>query len=92
MERKGGRIRNRIAGALELPGDVVLDLPRITLIGNVEMSVENHRGLIEYSPECVVIGFGEGQITIRGEELKIGSIVPDEITLTGRICSIGLEG
>ncbi len=92
MERKGGRIRNRIAGALDLPGDVVLDLPRITLIGNAEMSVENHRGLIEYSPQCVVIGLGEGQVVVRGEDLRIGSIVPEEITLSGRIASVGFEG
>jgi len=90
--RKGGRIKGKIAGMLELPGDLVFDLPRITLIGTVEMTVENHRGLIEYSPERVVIGFGRGQITVKGLDLVIGRIVPDEVTLTGQISSVDLEG
>ncbi|MGE5485620.1 MAG: sporulation protein YqfC [Ignavibacteriales bacterium] len=90
--KKEGRIKGRVAGMLELPGDLVFDLPRITLIGAVEMTVENHRGLIEYSPERVVIGFGGGQIVVKGVDLVIGRIVADEVTLTGRISSVDLEG
>jgi len=86
------RFKGRVAGVFELPGDLVFDLPRVTLIGNIEVTVENHRGLIHYSPDRVVIGFGQGQIVIGGQGLAIGSITPEEITLTGRVAFVNLEG
>ncbi|MCR4397859.1 MAG: sporulation protein YqfC [Firmicutes bacterium] len=89
---RGGRLKKKIAGLLELPGDLVFDLPRITLIGNMELTVENHRGLMEYSTHRVVIGFGGGQMTVEGCDLVIRRIVKDEVTVTGRISSVGLEG
>ena len=32
---------------LALPKDVVLHLPRITLLGNVQCCVENHQGILQ---------------------------------------------
>ena len=34
---------------LELPKDLVLNLPRITMVGNIQLTIENHRGVILYS-------------------------------------------
>lgn len=81
-------LRSRIASIFDLPGDVVLDVARIVLVGDMQLAVENHRGLMEYSPERVVIGVPRGQIAIRGEDLRIGSITPEEIILMGRIASL----
>ena len=39
------------AKILDLPQDVVQDLPRITMIGNVQLYVENHRGVLHFSSE-----------------------------------------
>ena len=38
-----------------LPGEVLLDLPRLVMLGNNRMVVENHRGLLEYTEETVRI-------------------------------------
>ena len=32
-----------------------MDLPRITLIGNLQLFVENHKGIIEYSDSRIRI-------------------------------------
>lgn len=81
-------LRSRITSIFDLPGDVVLDVARVTLVGDVQMAVENHRGLIEYTPGRIVIGVPKGQIAVEGEELRIGSITPEEIILMGRIACL----
>jgi len=80
-----GRWRHRLAGAFDLPREAVLDLPRVTVIGYLQVSVENHRGIIEFTPQRVRIAAGEGAVEIRGQDLTLRSILPDEIILDGRI-------
>lgn len=77
--------RGRLASIFDLPGDVVLDVARITLVGDVQMAVENHRGLLEYNPDRVVMGVPGGHLVVTGTELVIGTITPEEIILMGKI-------
>jgi sporulation protein YqfC len=84
LQRKSG-LRERLVSLLELPGDALLDVARVTLVGDREMVVENHRGLIEYTPDRVVLTVPEGQLTIDGEALRIGSISPEQVVLAGKI-------
>lgn len=84
MQRKRG-LRERLVSLLELPGDVVLDVARITWIGDVELVVENHRGLTEYRPDQVVLRTATGQLVIDGEEMQIGLLSSDQVILLGRI-------
>lgn len=83
------RLRQKFANLLELPSDVVLDLPRVVLVGNVQAVVENHRGLVEYSPGLVRIGLETGQLVLTGEGLVIGTAGAEEMIILGRIT--GLE-
>lgn len=77
--------RHRLTSIFDLPGDVVLDLARVTLIGDVQMAIENHRGLVEYGPDRMVVSVPRGCLQITGADLVIGSITPEEIILQGRI-------
>lgn len=81
----GRRWRNRLASALELPRDLVVDLPKVTVVGYLQVTVENHRGIIEFTPERVRIAAGEGLLEIRGQGLTLRCILLDEIILDGRI-------
>ncbi|MCL6581048.1 MAG: sporulation protein YqfC, partial [Firmicutes bacterium] len=84
--RQSGRsgIRRRVAELLELPGDVVLNVPRLTIVGNLHLVVENHRGLLEYSPSLIRVGTPIGQLTIVGEDLTVGSVFAEDLTVMGR--------
>jgi len=53
VETRGDLIKKGIADLLELPRDIVLDLPKITLLGNLQLYIENHKGIIEYSTSLV---------------------------------------
>lgn len=83
--------RQKLAGTFELPRDIVLDLPRVTILGALQVSIENHRGIIRYSPERVVVAMNKGRIVVAGKELVIGVIHEEELTVTGHIDSISFE-
>ena len=46
MQEKFEKSRDVIAEKFDLPKDVVLNLPKITIIGNNEIIIENHKGII----------------------------------------------
>jgi len=73
---------------LDLPKEIVYNLPKVTLIGNMQVLLENHRGIIEYSAEKVRIAINSGEMEITGEGLFIRNINRDEISLDGDISAI----
>ncbi|TXK90253.1 sporulation protein YqfC, partial [Parageobacillus sp. SY1] len=42
-------MRRWLTDKLELPADIVMDLPRITMVGQIHIYIENHRGLLTFS-------------------------------------------
>ncbi|MDD2420632.1 MAG: sporulation protein YqfC [Heliobacteriaceae bacterium] len=85
LEPKKQRLQKILAGFLEMPKDILLDLPKITVIGNVQMILENHRGIVEYNEECVRVLVTGGQLVINGEKLVLRTILPEELILEGYI-------
>lgn len=88
MPDKMQTLRAKVVGALELPSDVALDLPRLTIIGTLQVTIDNHRGLIEYSPEQVRVGMNTGQLIIRGAELKLSFVRDEDLLVTGKLKSV----
>jgi len=86
--KRSALFRQKLANMFELPKDIVLDLPRITLLGSLQVTVQNHRGILEYTPEKVTIGISAGQLRITGADMVIGIVCQEEIMVTGRIQEI----
>lgn len=84
------QLKRQISDFLEIPNDVMLDLPKVVLIGNLQVFIENHRGVMEYTPELVKVLVGEGEIKITGEGLTLRNMTADEIIVEGKIKNIGL--
>ncbi|EAR63945.1 hypothetical protein B14911_05516 [Bacillus sp. NRRL B-14911] len=70
---------------MELPQDVMMDLPRITMIGQIHIYIENHRGLIAFSDKELRLLLKQGQLLIKGSTFVIKTILPEEILLEGKI-------
>jgi len=85
MNKKTYKIKETISNVLELPKDIVLDVAKITLIGSNNVTVENHKGIIEYNDDQIRINTGSGVLTINGLKLNIKSILQEEITITGEV-------
>lgn len=85
MAKWGQKMKNWLIRKMELPQDVVLDLPRITMIGQLHIYIENHRGLLTFSDKEIRILLSQGQLLVRGKAFVIKTILPEEILLEGKI-------
>ena len=89
-KKKSGIFGNFFAEVLEMPEELTLDMPRITLIGNIKLSVENHKGIMEYNENEIKLRVNEGFLTAAGKNLSLKNISPDEILLTGEIMQMSI--
>lgn len=86
MSKKWGhRFRNWMTDKMDLPQDVMMDLPRITMIGQIHIYVENHKGLLAFSDKELRLLLKQGQLLIKGKAFVIKTILPEEILLEGKI-------
>jgi sporulation protein YqfC len=76
---------------LELPADAIMDLPRITMIGQIHIYIENHRGVKAFSNEKLALKLKQGALIIKGNNFVIKTILPEEILLEGTISSVYFE-
>ena len=85
MGEKKERIRDKFMKAMELPKGLIVDVPRMTMIGNENFYIENYKGIIEYSDNIIRLNNGIG---VYGNKLNIEEITEDEMFITGNIFSI----
>ncbi len=82
------KVKKQVSDFLEMPGDIMMDLPKITMVGDIKLYIENHRGIIEYSSAGVRVSVMEGEVSIAGEGLLLRNVLPDEICVEGKIKSL----
>ena len=79
------RIKRQMSDVLEIPSDIIMDLPKIVLVGDLQLFIENHRGIVEYTSGSVRVNVGDYEVLVSGEDLLLRNILPDEICVEGRI-------
>ncbi|QDP40647.1 sporulation protein YqfC [Radiobacillus deserti] len=79
------RIGNWLTNHLDLPSDVILELPRITTIGQLHAYIENHRGLVLFSDNELRLRMEYGYLKITGSQFVLKMMLPEEILLEGKI-------
>lgn len=85
MKNKVDNIKSNISDIFELPKEIVMDLPKITMIGNMQILVTNHKGIIEYTKEIIRINTNSGVIKITGSDMYLKTILSEEIIISGLI-------
>lgn len=78
-------IKKNVSDALELPKEVLLNLPLISLMGKEELLIENYKGIIEYGEEKIRINTGVGVLKIEGKRLLLKHITAENIIINGDI-------
>lgn len=93
MEKKARKegILERTAEAFDLPGDVVAGLPRVELLGDRQLRMENHRGILAYGSEEIHISGGKLIVKVRGAHLELKAMNGMELLITGEITGVDLE-
>jgi sporulation protein YqfC len=84
------KLQQQTANWLEIPKDIVMDLPKVVMVGNLQVFVENHLGILEYAAELIRIKVSIGELIIRGADLVLRNILRQEILIEGKITGIEL--
>lgn len=92
MSRISRKLQKWTQEMLDLPQDLLFDLPRLTLIGNKELHIENHRGVRHFSAEKLILSLAQGSMEILGSDLSIRAIQSSEVTIEGTINHIKYIG
>lgn len=80
-----------IIESLELPQDLFQGMPNLFLTGNRKLYISNHRGIMSYEKEEIIILAKAVQIKVQGRDLVIESYSKDELVIWGYISFIGME-
>jgi len=88
LERKQN-ILEKAVRALDLPPDVA-GLPRIELLGDRELWVEYHKGILAYGREEIHISGGKMIIRVLGCDLELRGMNGTELCITGQIRTVEL--
>ena len=82
------RINQSISRAMDLPKEFALDLPKVEMLGNFQVYIENHQGIHQYHEQQMIINCRIGQLIISGEDLIIRQITLDDLYIEGKIQSV----
>ncbi|MDY5083933.1 MAG: YabP/YqfC family sporulation protein [Candidatus Limivicinus sp.] len=77
-----------LADKLELPEDVLLGSAKLTVTGGRSAVIENHRGVLEYNAERIVVAVPRGKVCLDGTGLRLKAMNKNELLVGGRIRNI----
>ena len=85
---KAANIARKLSDVFELPKEIVLNLPLITLVGNEDLTIENYKGVLEYSEEKIRINTTAGVIRVEGRKLALKRISRESVSISGVIIKL----
>ena len=71
-------LKKKMACTTNLPKDVIFGVPIITMTGQLEVCVENYKGIMEYTDTLIRIRSKVGQIRVTGRNMQIEYYTKDE--------------
>lgn len=82
---KGRGIKRNMTDALELPKEVMLNLPLISITGREEVTIENYKGIMEYGDEVIRVNTASGIIRMTGKELLLKQLTAECVIVSGKL-------
>lgn len=78
----------RASKLFDLPADALAGAPRVEIIGDGELRMGPHRGILAYGPEEIHISGGSLVVVVRGGGLELRAMTPEELLITGTITGV----
>lgn len=79
------KLKQVTVNKLDLPKDVLLDIPRLTMIGSHQLFIENHKGIVQFTEQFLHLRLNNNSLKIIGDKLVIRTIMPEEMLVEGII-------
>lgn len=77
--------KDTLADSLHLPKDICTGSLRITLTGDSEAWIENYKGILEYTEECVILQAKGCRVCFEGTRLLIDYYTNEDMRISGCI-------
>ena len=91
IKKKRNTFKARINKVLEVPDEVALKIPKLTILKFEEILIENYKGILEYQDFFVRIQTYIGIININGFQLSLEEMTTDDLLVRGKIESVDFE-
>ena len=78
----------RASKLFDLPADALAGVPRVEVVGDGELRMAPHRGILAYGPEEIHISGGSLVVLVRGSGLELRAMTPEELLITGSITTV----
>lgn len=84
----GKNARELLVDSLKLPRDTLLGASIVTVVGNDQVMIENYKGILEYTENCVMLQGKACRIAVCGCRLKIAYYTNEDMKIEGKITEI----
>ena len=90
MERneRPQRMLARMAELFDLPADIVAGLCHVEMLGDRQLFLEGHSGILSYGTEQIDVGAGSLILRVRGQNLTLRSMTDSEVRIFGKIDAV----
>ena len=88
--KKNGNILDRMAIAVDLPGEAIPGYPLIEIAGERRVLLENHKGVVQYGDTAICLRVSYGFVKVHGCDLRLIRMTRQQVIICGRIESVTL--
>ena len=88
--KRAQKILEAASERLDVPGEIMAGLPKLELTGFAQLSIEHHKGILEYTSEAITVAVGIGKIRITGQKLSIHFMNHTYVMVTGELQNVEL--
>ncbi|MBQ2968184.1 MAG: sporulation protein YqfC [Clostridia bacterium] len=85
------KLKEKLSEALEIPKEISMDYPRLTLIGKDQLYIENGKAIVSYTDTFVQMNTSTYFLKISGENLRIKQMTGELMEIRGDFMKIELE-
>ena len=78
----------RASRMFDRPADALAGAPRVEVIGDGELRMGPHRGILAYGTQEIHISGGNMVVLVRGSGLELRAMTPEELLITGTITAV----
>lgn len=77
--------KQKLASVLEVPFAALNDCPHIELFGNLELTIDGCRGILEYEDDSIRLNLGKNALRVTGRNLSLKALTDQTAVIEGYI-------
>ena len=80
-----------VLNSTTVDSDLIPGIPLIEIYGQQRVLVENHRGIVGYEDQEILVRVRYGCICVTGQHLKLAKMCKGKLVITGNISAVNLR-